>query len=194
MQRRTFGLMLGAGLLAGLGFLSGGMMDTQADTCPAALNFKVKTIEGKDTNLCSYKGKVVLIVNTASQCGLTPQYKGLEELNQKYRAKGLRILGFPSNDFGAQEPGSNEEIKQFCEGRYKVTFDMFEKIPVKGNEKAPLYTYLTSGGGDPKLAGEIQWNFQKYLIDKNGKLAYAFSPRTTPEDPKLIAAIEDLLK
>ncbi|MBL8151440.1 MAG: glutathione peroxidase, partial [Blastocatellia bacterium] len=128
-------------------------MTTNADECPAALNFTVKSIEGKDVSLCDYKGYVVLVVNVASECGFTPQYKGLQALNEKYHDKGLRILGFPSNDFGAQEPGSNQEIKQFCERNYKVTFDMFAKVTVKGENKTPLYRYLTSGGGNEKLAG-----------------------------------------
>lgn len=162
--------------------------------CPGALNYTVKSIEGKDVSLCSYKGKVVLIVNTASQCGFTPQYKGLEELYQKYRDRGLRILAFPSNDYGQQEPGTNTEIKQFCEMNYHTTFDLFSKVTVKGDGKAPLFTYLTSGGGNSKLAGEIQWNFSKFLIGPDGKLVARFGSSVTPTSTELTTAIEGLLK
>ncbi|HNB71750.1 MAG TPA: glutathione peroxidase [Acidobacteriota bacterium] len=162
--------------------------------CPGALNYTVKSIEGKDVSLCSYKGKVVLIVNTASQCGFTPQYKGLEELYQKYRDRGLRILAFPSNDYGQQEPGTNTEIKQFCEMNYHTTFDLFGKVTVKGDGKAPLFAYLTSGGGNSKLAGEIQWNFSKFLIGPDGKLVARFGSSVTPTSTELTSAIEGLLK
>lgn len=165
-----------------------------ADNCPAALNFKVKAIDGREVDLCSYKGKVVLIVNTASKCGFTPQYKSLQELYLKYKDKGLAILGFPTNDFGGQEPGSNAEIKLFCEKNYQVTFDMFSKITVKGSEKADLYKYLTSGGGNPKLAGEVTWNFNKYLIDRKGQLHSRYSSSTDPMSAEFIATIESLLK
>lgn len=168
--------------------------DSIADSCPAALNFRVKAIDGRDVDLCSYKGKVVLIVNTASKCGFTPQYKGLQELYLRYKDKGLAILGFPTNDFGGQEPGSNGEIKLFCERNYKVTFDMFSKITVKGAEKADLYKYLTSGGGNPKLAGEVTWNFNKYLIDRKGQLHSRYPSSTDPTSAEFIATIESLLK
>jgi glutathione peroxidase len=161
--------------------------------CPAALDFRVKSIDGKDVDLCSYKGNVVLIVNVASKCGLTPQYDGLEALNKKYHDKGLRILGFPANNFGSQEPGSNEEIQQFCKLKYGVSFDMFSKISVKGDDTADLYKYLTAGGGDTAIAGEVKWNFQKYLVDRNGKLVAVFSPKTEPDAPELVTAIEKLL-
>lgn len=167
---------------------------SMADSCPAALNFKVKAIDGREVDLCSYKGKVVLIVNTASKCGFTPQYKSLQELYLKYKDKGLVVLGFPTNDFGGQEPGSNAEIKLFCEKNYKVTFDMFSKITVKGPEKADLYKYLTSGGGNPKLAGEVTWNFNKYLIDRKGQLHSRYSSSTDPMSAEFIATIESLLK
>jgi glutathione peroxidase len=165
-------------------------MKTATAKCPEALNFTVKSIDEEDVSLCRYAGNVVLIVNTASECGYTPQYKDLEELNQRYHSRGVRILGFPSNDFGAQEPGSNTEIKEFCETRNKLTFDMFAKIPVLGKEKHELYRYLTSGGGDQKLAGEVAWNFNKYLIGKDGKLVGRFLSPVEPLSEELIEAIE----
>lgn len=165
-------------------------MNTATSTCPQSLNFNVKSIDGEDVNLCRYEGNLVLVVNTASECGYTPQYKDLEELNLRYHSRGLRILGFPSNDFGGQEPGTDAEIKEFCETRYKVTFDMFSKIPVQGDKKHPLYRYLTSGGGDPNLAGEVQWNFNKYLIGKDGKLVGRFLSPVEPLSDELIRAIE----
>ena len=161
--------------------------------CPAALDFTERSIDGKDVSLCSYKGNVVLIVNVASKCGYTPQYKGLEELNKTYRDKGLRILGFPANDFGAQEPGSDSEIKQFCTLNYGVTFDMFSKITVKGDGMNPLYKYLTAGGGNAELAGPVKWNFQKYLVDRNGNLVAVFPSGVEPMSAELTGAIEKLL-
>ena len=161
--------------------------------CPATLDFTVKTIDGVEKSLCDYKGNVVLIVNVASKCGYTPQYEGLEALNKKYRDRGLRILGFPSNDFGAQEPGTEEDIKQFCRTTYGVTFDMFSKVAVKGDAKAPLYAHLTSGAGNPSLAGDVKWNFQKYLVDREGNVVRRFGPRKPPLDPDVTSAIEALL-
>jgi glutathione peroxidase len=203
MHRRMFVLTTVAGIALGLGcFASAGgkepmsiepTEDRAAAACPAALDFKAKSIDGKEVNLCDYKGDVVLIVNVASKCGYTPQYKGLEELNKKYRDKGLRILGFPANDFGGQEPGSEAEIKQFCSTTYGVTFDMFSKVSVTGDAKTDLYKYLTSGGGDPKLAGEVKWNFHKYLIDRDGKLVAVFPSKVEPLSPELTSAIEGAL-
>ena len=196
----ALGLALGAGCSAKAG--SGGTVSESTSSsanaggtadCPAALNFTEKSIDGKDVNLCSYKGDVVLIVNVASKCGFTPQYKGLEELNKKYSGRGLKILGFPSNDFGGQEPGSESEIKQFCSTTYGVSFDMFSKVTVKGDAKNDLYKYLTAGGGDQKLAGEVKWNFQKYLIDRSGNLVAVFPSNVEPTSAELTAAIEKLL-
>ncbi len=161
--------------------------------CPPALDFVTKTIDGADKSLCDYSGNVVVIVNVASKCGYTPQYKGLEELNAKYRERGLRVLGFPSNDFGGQEPGTEAEIKEFCTSKFGVTFDMFSKVTVKGEGKTPLYAFLTAGGGDPSLAGDVKWNFQKYVIDRNGKLVGVFSTKVDPMSPEFTAAIEKLL-
>jgi glutathione peroxidase len=148
----------------------------------SVLEFKVKDIDGKDVNLSDYKGKVILIVNVASKCGLTPQYEGLESLYEKYKDKGLVILGFPANEFGSQEPGTNAEIKQFCTGKYNVTFPMFSKIVVKGEGIHPLYQFLTSDKTNPKYAGEIKWNFNKFLVDRQGNVVARFEPKTTPEE------------
>ena len=158
-----------------------------------ALDFKVKTIDGKDQNLSEYKGKVVLFVNVASKCGLTPQYKGLEALYEKYKEKGFVILGFPANNFGSQEPGTNEEIKQFCTSKYDVQFPMMSKISVKGDDKHPLYKFLTEGKAGEDFAGDIEWNFAKFLVDRNGNVMARFSSRTKPEDPQVGETIEKAL-
>ena len=157
------------------------------------LDFKVKTIDGKEQNLSDYKGKVVLFVNVASKCGLTPQYKGLEALYEKYKDQGFVILGFPANNFGSQEPGSNEEIKQFCTSKYDVQFPMMSKISVKGDDKHPLYHYLTEKETAGDMAGEVEWNFHKYLVDREGKLIASIPSRTKPDDQKVIEKIENAL-
>jgi glutathione peroxidase len=154
-------------------------------------DIKVKDIDGKDTALSAYKGKVLLIVNVASKCGLTPQYKALEALQQKYQAKGLTVLGFPCNQFGGQEPGSNEEIKQFCSSKYSVTFPLFDKIDVNGENRHPLYVALA--GKESPFPGDIKWNFNKFLIGKDGKILNRFEPRTTPDAPEVTQAIEAAL-
>ena len=150
----------------------------------------MKSIAGTDVDLASYQGKVVLVVNVASRCGATPQYAGLQSLYDKYKDKGLVVLGFPANDFGAQEPGSDEQIKEFCSTKYAVTFPMFSKITVKGAGKPKLYQVLTETA-DP--SGEIGWNFEKFLIGKDGKVAGRFKTRVSPDDPELVAAIEAAL-
>lgn len=157
---------------------------------PAALNFKMKTLDGKDIDLGQYKGKVVLFVNVASECGLTPQYKGLQALHKKYAEKGLVIIGVPSNDFGMQEPGSNEEIATFCKKNYGVEFIMLSKVAVKGKEQAPLYKYLTSKETNPKFGGPIQWNFDKFLIGRDGSIVTRFLPNVEPESKNVTDAIE----
>jgi len=191
----TLGVVLWTGCATAA--TNGGTMSSEPNSatadCPAALNFTEKSIDGADVSLCRYKGDVVLIVNVASKCGFTPQYKGLEALNQKYKDKGLKILGFPSNDFGGQEPGSEAEIKQFCSLTYGVSFDMFSKVTVKGDAKNDLYAYLTAGGGNSALAGDVKWNFQKYLIDRNGKLVAVFPSNVEPTSAELTSAIEKLL-
>lgn len=165
----------------------------KAEAKTGALDFRVKTIDGQSVDLEQYRGKVVLIVNVASECGLTPQYAGLQELYEKYQDKGLVVLGFPCNQFGSQEPGTEAEIKEFCSTKYHVTFPMFSKVEVNGEGAAPLYQYLTSQDVDPVGAGKISWNFEKFLIDRDGKLVHRFSPRTTPDAPELVKAIESEL-
>lgn len=147
----------------------------------------VKTIDGKEKPLSDYAGNVLLIVNVASYCGYTPQYAGLEKLNQKYRDAGLRILGFPCNDFGAQEPGSNAEIVQFCSTNYDVTFELFDKVHAKGSEQHPLYGRLTSA---VEPTGNVSWNFEKFLVSKQGEVVARFKSSVKPDSPELIAAIE----
>lgn len=162
-------------------------------TAEDALNFKAKSIDGESVDLSDYKGKVVLVVNTASQCGLTPHYAGLQELYASHKDKGLVVLGFPCNQFGSQEPGSEAEIKQFCSTNYKVTFPMFSKIEVNGEGADPFYKYLTSKDVDPAGKGSVKWNFEKFLIDREGQLVNRFAPRTSPDDAELVKAIESEL-
>jgi len=157
--------------------------------------FTMKNIDGVDTPLSNYRGKVLLIVNVASQCGYTRQYANLEALYTSYASKGLSILGFPANNFGGQEPGTNKEIKDFCSTTFNVTFDMFEKISVKGSDKHPLYAFLTSGGGNGDLSGEVGWNFEKFLIDKEGKVVKRFKSGVDPMSDEIKQAIEqEILK
>jgi glutathione peroxidase len=148
----------------------------------------LKDIDGKDTSLKAYQGKVLLVVNVASKCGLTKQYTQLQALHEKFKDQGFTVLGFPCNDFGAQEPGSNEEIKTFCSTKYSVSFPMFDKLHVKGPEQHALYTALT--GKEGAFPGDVKWNFGKFLIGKDGKPLQRFEPRTTPDDPAVVAAIE----
>ena len=155
--------------------------------------FKVKNIEGKDVDLSEYKGKVLLIVNVASKCGATPQYDPLQALYKKYADKGLVVLGFPANNFGGQEPGTDKEIAEFCTSKYSVDFPMFSKVSVKGDDKAPLFTYLTSAE-NPDKQGDIGWNFEKFLIGKDGKLIRRFATKVDPTNADLVAAIETALK
>jgi glutathione peroxidase len=154
--------------------------------------FKVKDIDGQEVDLARYKGDVLLIVNVASKCGLTEKsYAGLEAVYKKYKDQGLKILAFPANNFGGQEPGSNSEIKEFCAGK-NVTFDLFDKISVKGEDQAPLYAYLTRHP-DKAIAGDVPWNFQKYLVGRDGAVLAKFGPKTAPEDKEVIDAIEKAL-
>jgi glutathione peroxidase len=161
-----------------------------AEKTPAVLDFKMKSLSGKDVELSKYQGKVVMIVNVASRCGATPQYEQLQALHDKYKDKGLVILGFPSNQFGAQEPGTAEDIAKFCKDNYSVTFDMFDKIDVKGPEAAALYKHLTSPETDPKFAGDVKWNFEKFLIGRNGEIIGRFATRVKPDAPEVISALE----
>jgi glutathione peroxidase len=149
---------------------------------PTVYEFSARTIDGKSRKLSDYKGKVLLVVNTASQCGFTPQYKGLEALYKKYKDKGFVVLGFPSNQFGAQEPGPDSEIAEFCELNYGVTFPMFSKIDVNGDEAHPLYKYLTSTKKGLLGSEAIKWNFTKFLIGRDGKVIDRYAPTTKPED------------
>ncbi|MDB5114657.1 MAG: glutathione peroxidase [Mucilaginibacter sp.] len=153
-------------------------------SAPATVyEFKLKTLEGENFSLAKYKGKKILVVNTASKCGFTPQYKELEKLAELYKDK-LVIVGFPANNFGGQEPGTNSEIKTFCTDLYKVTFPMSEKVSVKGDDIAPLFKYLTEAE-NPDFTGEIKWNFEKFLLDENGKLIHRFRSKVTPLDPAI---------
>ena len=153
-------------------------------------DFSAKTIDGRDLKLAEYKGHPLLIVNVASKCGLTPQYEGLEKLNKELGPRGLRVLGFPANEFGAQEPGTNDEIKSFCTSNYGVDFDMFGKVVVKGQGIHPLFEFLTK---QSKFAGDIQWNFNKFLVDKNGEVVARFEPQFEPTSPEVRQAIEKVL-
>jgi glutathione peroxidase len=155
--------------------------------------FTLNSIDGKPAPLVGYKGKVVLVVNVASQCGYTPQYSALEATYEKYKDQGFVILGFPANNFGAQEPGTNEEIKTFCTRKYSVSFPMYSKISVKGADQTPLYTYLTKDT-PAGINGEIKWNFTKFLVDRNGNVVQRFEPEVTPDSKEVIAAIEKQLK
>jgi glutathione peroxidase len=157
-------------------------------------DFTLPSIDGKPLPLASFKGKVLMVVNVASQCGYTPQYKGLESLYEKYKDKGFVVAGFPANNFGGQEPGSNEEIKTFCSRSYHVTFPMFAKISVKGSDAAPLYDFLTSKAANPSTSGEIGWNFTKFLINRDGKVVARFDSSVEPESPEVLKAVEQALR
>ncbi|TPW20674.1 MAG: glutathione peroxidase [Elusimicrobia bacterium] len=158
---------------------------------PKLYSFEMQTNAGKPRKLSDYKGQVVLVVNTASKCGLTPQYKGLEALYRKFKDKGFVVAAFPANEFGAQEPGTDSDIKTFCELNYKTTFDLYSKIVVKGPGIHPLYAYLTKESPFP---GDIGWNFAKFLVAKDGTVAARFDPKTEPEAAALVAKVEELLK
>ncbi|MDZ4746045.1 MAG: glutathione peroxidase [bacterium] len=168
------------------------MMPTIAEN--SVHDFTVTTIDGDTVSLSQYKSKVLLVVNVASKCGYTKHYSSLEQLYRTYKDKGLVVLGFPANDFGAQEPGSDEEIAEFCRASFNVSFPMFSKITVKGQAKAPLFDYLTQGGGNKEFAGALEWNFVKFLINRDGKIIHRFNHRLDPLDPQFIAAVESALK
>lgn len=157
---------------------------------PNVHDFSAKTIDGADKKLADYKGRVMLVVNVASKCGLTPQYTALEKLHESYAPKGLSVVGFPANEFGAQEPGSEADIKAFCTTNYGVAFDMMSKVVVKGDGIHPLFSYLTK---DSKFAGDIKWNFNKFLVGKDGEVLARFEPQVTPDAPEVKAAIEKAL-
>ncbi len=174
MKRMT--LIVGLVLLVSTGFAQKSFYD-----------FKVKDIEGNDFDFSTLKGKKVLIVNTASKCGFTPQYEQLQELYEKYGGGDFTIIGFPANNFKEQEPGSNEEIAEFCQKNYGVEFPMMEKISVKGNDMDPLYQWLTQKSKNGILDSEVTWNFQKYLIDEKGNLVEMIEPKVKPTDPRIVA-------
>jgi glutathione peroxidase len=159
----------------------------------AIYDTQVDALDGSPAELSDFQGKALLIVNVASQCGLTPQYTGLQQLHEEYGDRGFAVLGFPCNQFGAQEPGTPDEIASFCETSYGVTFPLFEKIEVNGEGRHPLYQELTSHADDDGEAGDIQWNFEKFLISRDGQIVRRFRPLTTPEDPTLVSAIEEQL-
>ncbi len=179
---RTFLLGVATLLMSASLFAAGSIYD-----------FTLNSIDGRPMPLANFKGKVILVVNVASRCGFTPQYSALESIYEKYKDQGFVILGFPANNFGGQEPGTNAEIKKFCSAKYNVTFPMYAKISVKGQDQTPLYKYLTESA-NPAYAGKIKWNFTKFLIDRDGRVVQRFEPDTTPDSPPVTLAIEQTLK
>jgi glutathione peroxidase len=161
-----------------------------AEASKSPLDFTLNGIDGKPVQLASYKGKVVLMVNVASKCGYTKQYAGLEAMYKKYKDQGLVIMGFPANQFGKQEPGTNDEIAKFCKDNYSVDFPMFEKIVVKGEGMSPLYQNLTSSESDPKFAGDVSWNFEKFLISRDGQVVGRYKSAVAPDSDELVQAVE----
>ena len=187
-------LIVGSGLvlmLASLSFADKGKnKDSDKKKEHPVFSQEMKSLKGKKVELSKYKGKVLFVVNTASKCGATPQYKQLEELHEKYSKKGLAVLGFPCNQFGKQEPGTSEDILAFCEENYGVKFDMFSKVDVNDVDAAPLYKFLTSDKTGLKDTGEVEWNFEKFLINRDGKVVARFRTRVKPDAPEVIKAIE----
>jgi glutathione peroxidase len=155
--------------------------------------FSANTIDGKAKRLADYRGKALLVVNVASKCGFTRQYEGLERLHEKFGPRGLAVLGFPANEFGSQEPGTDEQIETFCATTYGVKFDMFSKVKVKGPGIDPLFAYLTSPETNPKFAGDIRWNFNKFLVNRKGEIVGRFEPKVEPTSPEMEGAIEAVL-
>ncbi len=173
---------------------SGLLMTASLFGASSVLDYTLNSIDGQPAPLAEYKGKVILIVNVASRCGFTPQYEGLEAIYRKYKDQGFVILGFPANNFGGQEPGTNAEIKTFCSSKYNVTFPMYAKISVKGGDQAPLYRFLTDKQTNPASAGEIKWNFTKFLVDREGKVIARFESPVKPESAEVTGAIEKALR
>ncbi|MCA1564438.1 MAG: glutathione peroxidase [Acidobacteria bacterium] len=163
-------------------------------TAKTVYDFTLKNSKGQDVKLEEFRGKVVMLVNVASKCGYTPQYDGLQKIYERYKDRGFTVLGFPANNFGAQEPGTNEEIQEFCRINYGVTFPVFAKISVKGDDQHPLYKYLTERETNPAFAGEIKWNFNKFLVGRDGRIVARFDSADKPEDAKVTQAIESALK
>jgi len=199
MLNKLAGIMTISGLLM-LSGCSNGQTEQTANNAPESestamattdyMNVPVATIDGEETSLSAYEGNVLLVVNTASKCGYTPQYEGLETLYQEYKDSGLVVIGFPANNFGGQEPGTNEEIAEFCQTRFGVTFPMMAKVSVKGEDKHPVFKHLTEEAG---IDGEIGWNFSKFLIDREGNLVARYESKVTPSDPQLVSKVEELL-
>lgn len=156
-------------------------------------DFRARTIEGEERSLADFRDQVVLVVNVASRCGLTPQYEGLQRLHDAYAPRGFAVLGFPCNQFAGQEPGSDEQVKEFCATRYGVTFPLFSKIEVNGESRAPLYAWLTGQPTEPDGPGDVAWNFAKFLVGRDGRVAARFSPRAAPDDPALREAVDRAL-
>ena len=188
---RAFALLLAAAAVLSVARIV--PADEAAKKPASVLDFKVQDIDGKEVNLKDYQGKVLLIVNTASQCGYTRQYKGLETVYEKYKDRGFEVLAFPANEFGRQEPGTNSEIKSFCSSKYATTFPLFSKIVVKGKDTHPLYQFLTSKETDPKFAGDIGWNFAKFLVNRKGEVIARYQPGDKPESETVTKAIETAL-
>ena len=180
---KTIAFALAAGILAT------SLCAVAADK-PAALNFKVKSLDGKEVDLAKYQGKVLLVVNVASKCGLTPQYEQLQALHRKYEKQGLVVLGFPCNQFRQQEPGTAEEIQKFCSVTYGVSFPLFAKVEVNGDGACDFYKHLTALGTKPKGPGAISWNFEKFVIGRHGEVAARFAPQTKPDAPEVLKVIE----
>ncbi len=180
-------------IMVGLAALGAGGAQAIGGGDGGVLSFTMKKNDGTPVKLDQYRGQVLLIVNTASKCGFTPQYEGLEKLYERYKDRGLKILAFPANNFGAQEPGTDSDIKEFCSTRYHVSFDLFSKISVKGDDKAPLYRYLTEQEKEPGLNGDIKWNFQKFLVNRRGEVVARFEPADEPLSPKVTESVEKLL-
>jgi glutathione peroxidase len=172
-----------------IALLGGSLMAAEKTVFDFALN----SIDGQPAPLSAYKGKIVLLVNVASRCGFTPQYAGLESLYEKYKDRGFVIVGIPANNFGAQEPGTNQEIKTFCTSKYHVSFPMMSKVSVKGGDIAPLYQFLTDNSQNPKTGGEIGWNFTKFLIGPDGKVLARFDSAVEPDSPQVTSAVEKAL-
>jgi len=199
MLLRNLGARIGVASVC-LCLIGGGLSMTAAkaeekkgEPASSVLEQSMKSLEGKAVDLKKYQGKVVLVVNTASECGLTPQYTELQSLYEKYKDQGLVVLGFPCNQFGTQEPGTAKEISEFCTKNYGVTFDMFEKVEVNGDGACDLYKQLTAMNLKPKGSGKVSWNFEKFLIDRDGKAVARFEPRTAPDDKEIVSAVEKLL-
>lgn len=177
---------LATAAVAAFGFAA----DKKEEKVKSPLDFKLTDINGKEVDLSQYKGKVVLLVNVASKCGYTPQYEGLQKLYAAHEKEGLVVIGVPANEFGKQEPGTNEEIQKFCTSKYNVTFPMMGKVVVKGDGITPLYKYLTDKESDPKFAGDIKWNFEKFLISRKGEVVGRFASKVAPDSDELTKAIK----